>query len=106
MKSSARSFPSGATAVTTINLSQLGWESPNDIFEIGTFNIEVVGNDAEVSVKCIGPFANSAARTPEGESTFPIGGGTLVVENVAIGKLEFTRVGTTAYTINVTKSVE
>lgn len=104
MNISAKSFTS-TTAVTEVNLAQLSLFNPDSIFAIGTYNIEVVGNSAEVSLTVKGPFSNSIEQVPETESTFPIGGKTLILENVALGKLKFTRVGTSTYTINVTKSI-
>lgn len=105
MHTYAKSFTS-TTAVTEIDLSLLSPFDPNSVFAISTFNIEVVGNDAEVSIEVVGPFNNSIEQTPESESTFPIGGKTLVIEDAALGKMIFTRVGTTSYSINITKSVQ
>lgn len=103
MPSYAKSFTS-TTAVKEVNLSELSPFDPNSTYEASTFNVEVVGNDAEVSLEVVGPFPNSIEQTPETESTFPIGGKTLVIEGAALGKMVFTRVGTTSYQINITKS--
>lgn len=98
-----KSFTSN-TATTIIDLTQLSMFNPNSIYEIGTFNIEVVGNDEIVTMTFFGPFPNSIEQTPESENTFPIGGKTRVMKDAALGYLKFVRTGVTPYQINITKS--
>lgn len=100
-----KSFTSN-TASTTVDLSQLSGFNSNSIYDISTFNVEVVGNTAEVTLTVFGPFANSIEQTPDGESTFAIGGGSLILRDVALGKMKFVRTGTAAYTINITRSTD
>lgn len=103
MSTYQKSFTS-TTAVTEIDLTQLTPFDPNSKFDISDFDIEVIGNDAVVTMTAKGPFTNSIAGAVT-DGTFAIAGAKKKIEKAALGSLIFTRVGTTSYSINVSRKV-
>lgn len=95
------------TAEFTVSLSEL---SPGSLLSshwlkrLCDFDIEVVGNDAEVTLEAVGPFPTSTPFDVSG-TTFAIGGGKVSIENFAVAEFVFTRVGTTEYTINIVRRI-
>ena len=108
-KSHAKSY-SSTTAVTTVNMRNMGTPgSPigSDsllVFEIADFDIEVVGNDAEVTMQAKGPFASSIPLAVS-DASFAIGGGKVSLSGFAISELVFTRVGTDEININIVRKI-
>jgi hypothetical protein len=76
----------------------------DDVYEVADFDIEVVGNDAEVTLAAVGPFSTSTALSVT-DGTFAIGGGKILVSGFAFGSLEFTTSGG-AYTINIIRRID
>ena len=85
--------------------------APNDInaqgltARIADFDIEVVGNDAVVTVTAKGSFSSSDFMGLD-NGTFPISGGKSKMSGFCVTELRFSRTGTTAYTINITRRIE
>lgn len=106
MRLDRNSFAGTAADVTTVDLADI---APGDVqaglwkSRIANFDIEVVGNDASVTVTGKGPFASSAHQDISG-GTFAIGGGKISVQGFCLSELEFTTAGG-AYTINITREV-
>jgi len=98
---------SSTTAETTIDLALL---APNDVSAAGlckrlaNFDVEVIGNDAVVTITGKGTFASSTFL-PFTEGTFAISGGKRSISGFALSELKFSRTGTTAYTINITRQI-
>lgn len=96
------------TADLDIDLSLL---APSDVnaqgltARLADFDIEVVGNDAVVTVTAKGSFSSSDFMSLE-NGTFPINGGKSKLEGFSVEELRFSRTGTTAYTINLTRRIE
>jgi len=72
--------------------------------KIANFDIEVVANDAAVTMTGKGSFASSVFHTFT-DGTFAIGGGKRSISGFALSELKFTRTGTTSYTINITRQI-
>lgn len=104
MKASQKSYVS-TTAETTVDLRSMGAPGiSNDVFLLCDLDVEVVGNDAAVTVEVVGPFSSSEPFSPT-DNSFAIGGGKKSIENFAVGSLVFTRVGTTEYNINISRVI-
>lgn len=95
------------TADTTVSLTAL---SPGDssaaglVNQMADFDVEVVGNDAAVTMTGKGTFASSAHFSIT-DGSFAIGGGKKSIQGFALSELKFSRVGTTSYSINITRRV-
>lgn len=104
MKSFQKSYVS-TEAETTIDLRAIGPGGvADDVFLLADIDIEVVGNDAAVTLEVIGPFSTSQPLAPE-DNSFAIGGDKKLIEGFAVGSLVFTRVGTTEYNINICRTI-
>ena len=105
MKIHRGSFSSTA-ADYTVDLRTLSHDSlPSDVQFIGDFDIEVIGNDAAVTITGKGTFASSTFL-PITDETFAIGGGKRAISGFCLSEMKFSRTGTTAYTINITRQIE
>lgn len=103
----AKSYAGDAAGTTEVDLSLLGGSGDyfaQLVFHPADFDIEVVGNDAAVTVEGTGPFTSSGTFDVTGGS-FAIGGGKVAVQGFALKDLVFTTVGG-AYTINIIRAVE
>lgn len=104
MKTFQRSYVS-TEAETTIDLRSIGPGGvSDDVFLLGDIDIEVVGNDAAVTVEVVGPFSTSQPVAPA-DNSFAIGGDKKLIEGFAVGSLVFTRAGTTEYHINICRTI-
>lgn len=99
------------SAVETVNLrTQLvsvrvpSEKIEDDVNDLANFSIEVIGNDAAVTLTAKGAFAGSGFLAVSG-GTFAISGGHQKIEGFALSELKFTRTGTTSYTINITREI-
>lgn len=103
MKRAAKSYTS-TSSVETIALIDIDEGVDGDVAKIANFSIEVIGNDAEVTLTAKGAFAGSGFLAVSG-GTFAISGGHQKIEGFALSELKFTRSGTTSYTINITREI-
>lgn len=104
MKFAHNSYAS-TTAETIIDLRDLQEGVAGDVFQLCDLDVEVVGNDAEVTMTAVGPFPGSGEFAVT-SGTFAIGGSKVSVSDFAIGQLVFNRTGTTAYTINIVRRIK
>lgn len=96
------------TADKTIDLALLAGDDVNATAltkRLASFDIEVIGNDAAVTITGKGTFASSTFL-PITDGTFAIGGGKRAISGFCLSELKFSRTGTTAYTINITRQIE
>lgn len=75
-----------------------------ECFEISDFDIEVTGNDAAVTLTAKGPFPTSTYNALT-DGVFAISGGKRSISGFALRYLNFSRTGTTPYTINIVRRV-
>lgn len=107
MRIDKNSFSGDAAATTTVDLNDL---AAGDVQQAkwcnhpANFDVEVLGNDAAVTLKGKGPFSTSVAQDVTGGS-FAIGGGKIAIQGFALKEMEFTTAGG-AYTINIVRAVE
>ena len=102
----SKSFAGTTADTTVVDLSLLGAPlslSKALLFEPADFDIEVVGNDAAVTVEGVGPFTSSEAVAIT-DGSFAIDGGKISILGFALGSLEFTTAGS-AYTINIIRKI-
>lgn len=93
------------TADYTVDLRSLSHEAlPGDVQQLANFDIEVIGNDAAVTITGKGSFPTSTFL-PFTDGTFAIGGGKRSVSNFSLAEIKFSRTGTTSYTINITRQI-
>lgn len=71
---------------------------------IANFSIEVIGNDADVTVTGKGGFSSSDFHSVTG-GTISSGGGMIAIQGFALAQMTFTTAGG-AYTINIVRAVE
>jgi hypothetical protein len=100
------------TAVETVNLrTQLvSTRVASDVLSqdvelMGDFDVEVVGNDASVTMTAKGSFPTSDF-VEVSDGVFAIGGGKKSMSGFSIAELKFTRTGTTEYDINILRRIE
>ena len=100
-----RKIVTSVLAVETVDLKTLDASSDaGDVQRIANFDIEVIGNDAAVTLTAKGAFTGSDFLAVSG-GTFAISGGHQKIEGFALSELKFTRTGTTSYTINITREI-
>lgn len=75
-------------------------------YSLADFDIEVTGNDSEVTLTATGPFANSTAKAVT-DGTFPVTvGGKKTISNFAIARLTFTFSGTAGFAVNIVRRIK
>jgi len=93
------------TAEFTVDLRTLTADAqPGDVQQLADFDVEVIGNDAVVTITGKGSFPTSTFL-PFTEGTFAISGGKRSISRFTLSELKFTRTGTTSYTINITRQI-
>lgn len=96
---------SSTAADYTVDLRALSADAlPGDTQYLADFDIEVIGNDAAVTITGKGPFASSTFL-PFEDGTFAINGGKRSITGFCLAEIKFSRTGTTAYTINITRQI-
>lgn len=97
-----------AASTTTVDLRTAipvsGAEVDGQVWMIGDFDVEVVGNDADVTLKGKGPHPASVALSVT-DGTFSTGGGKVSLKGFNFAEFEFTTAGG-AYTINITRQIQ
>lgn len=107
MKTNRASFAGGAASSTSVDLStlEIGAITPAaDNYVIADYDVEVVGNDAAVTLKGKGPFSTSVLLDIT-DGSFAIGGGKISIQGFCFSEFEFTTAGS-AYTINITRQIQ
>lgn len=93
------------TADYTVDLRTLAADAEaGDVQRLADFDIEVVGNDAVVTLTAKGSFPTSEFL-PVTDGTFTIGGRKVSCIGFTLAELQFSRTGTTEYTINITRQI-
>lgn len=90
-------------ATTTVNMATL-FDDAGITQYLCDFNIEVTGNDASVTMKAKGTFADSEPADVT-NGTIAINGGHVVMQKSAIAEFQFTTTGS-AYKIMITRQLE
>lgn len=75
-----------------------------DVQFLADFDIEVIGNDAAVTITVKGSFSSSVFLAVD-EGTFAISGGKRSISGFCLSEIKFSRTGTTPYTINITRQI-
>jgi hypothetical protein len=99
----AKSYTANASPYT-IDLSLMGAPLEAELkFEIADFDVEVVGNAAEVTMQGKGAFSTSATLDLI-DGTFAIAGGKRKIEQFSLGALIFTS-ASTPFTVNIVRRI-
>lgn len=72
-------------------------------FDIADYDIELIGNAADVTATATGPFKTSAPF--DLGVTIPADGGKMQVLSQAVRKFTFDQAGTGAYTVNIVRRI-
>lgn len=83
---------------------QDGFDAPLT-YSLADFDIEVTGNDSDVTVTGTGPFSNSTAKAIT-DGVFPATtGGKKSISDFALAKLTFTYSGAAGFTVNIVRRI-
>lgn len=76
-----------------------------DVELLANFDIEVIGNDAVVTITAKGAF-DSSDYVDVIDGTFAIDGAKKTISGASLAELKFSRTGTTPYSINIIRRIE